>query len=362
MHWELSDEQNLYAQSLREWLAARADPDQLRAWLDAGNYRTFDDALTEDGWAGVGFDEAVGGQGGGLLEMALTARELGRTAAPSARWLARAVADAALAGEPKLARAALADGELTILAVRCDRIPSACSVLPLSDGQVSGQVPCILAADEADRFLVPVAVPKGGTSLAVVERDGGGVHVHPRALLDRSRSASDVVFDAAPARRIELDDDADVMLTALAARAAVLVAADALGAAERMLDMTVDYAKQRKQFGRPIGAFQAVKHAAAQMLVTVESSYSIALFAAASVQDAGPEAVLHTAAAKAQVSQHCAELADSALTVHGAIGYTWEYDLQLFYKRAKLDRILFGPPEAWNERIAAQLPLVRAAS
>ncbi|MGH9108760.1 MAG: acyl-CoA dehydrogenase family protein, partial [Acidimicrobiales bacterium] len=122
------------------------------------------------------------------------------------------------------------------------------------------------------------------------------------------------------------------------------------------------YAKQRKQFGRPIAAFQAVKHAAAQMLVTVESSYSTALFAAASVQDTGPDAGLHAAAAKAQVTRHCAELADSALTVHGAIGYTWEYDLQLFYKRAKLDRILFGSPQAWNERIAAMLPIVVAVS
>ena len=126
--------------------------------------------------------------------------------------------------------------------------------------------------------------------------------------------------------------------------------------------MTVEYAKQRKQFGRVIAAFQAVKHAAAQMLVTVESSYSIALFAAASLEDAGPDAPLHAAAAKAQVTGHCAELADSALTVHGAIGYTWEYDLQLFYKRAKLDRILFGAPEAWNERIATLLPILPAAS
>jgi alkylation response protein AidB-like acyl-CoA dehydrogenase len=272
------------------------------------------------------------------------------------------VADAALMREPTLARAALEDGELTVAAVRCDRIPSAGSVLPLRDGRVSGQVPCVLAADEADRFLVPVATPRTGTGLAVVERDAGSVQVHPRSVLDRSRSAGDVLFDAAPARPIELDDDADGVLTALAARAAVLVAADALGAAERMLDMTVEYAKQRKQFGRPIAAFQAVKHAAAQMLVTVESSYSIALFAAASVQDAGPEAGLHAAAAKAQVTAHCADLADSALTVHGAIGYTWEYDLQLFYKRAKLDRVLFGPPEAWNERIAAMLPIVVAAS
>jgi alkylation response protein AidB-like acyl-CoA dehydrogenase len=141
-------------------------------------------------------------------------------------------------------------------------------------------------------------------------------------------------------------------------RAAVLVAADALGACERMLQLTVDYSKQRQQFGQPIGSFQAVKHAAAQMLVTVESSMSIVFYAAQSVEESLVECATHAAVAKAQVSGHAADLADSALTLHGAIGYTWEHDLQLFYKRAKLDRVLFGTPAAWNERIAEALPLV----
>ena len=92
MHWELSDEENLYAESLHDWLGARADSEQVWAWLDADDHRTFDDTLAEDGWAGVGIDESRGGQGGGLLELALTARELGRAAAPSGRWLARAAA------------------------------------------------------------------------------------------------------------------------------------------------------------------------------------------------------------------------------------------------------------------------------
>jgi alkylation response protein AidB-like acyl-CoA dehydrogenase len=362
MHWELSDEQNLYADSLREWLAARATPDQVRTWLDAGDHRVFDDAFAEDGWAGVGFDEALGGQGGGMLELALTARELGRAAAPSSRWLAQAVAAPALTGEPALAQAALEGGELIAAAVRSDRIPAARAEVRWSDGSVSGQVPCVLAADEAHRFLVPVSTPEGATRLALVDHDADGVGVRPRAVLDRSRAVGDVLFDAAPARPLEFDGDAGVALAGLANRAAVLVAADALGAAERMLEMSVEYAKQRKQFGRPIAAFQAVKHAAAQMLVTVEAGYSIALFAAASLEDAEADAGLHAAAAKAQVTGHCSELADSALTVHGAIGYTWEYDLQLYYKRAKLDRILFGSPEAWNDRIAAMLPILPAAS
>jgi alkylation response protein AidB-like acyl-CoA dehydrogenase len=358
MHWELSDEENLYAESLRDWLGARAGSEQVRSWLDTDDHRTFDDTLIEDGWAGVGIDESRGGQGGGLLELALTARELGRTAAPSGRWLARAVADAVLPDD--LTRSALEDGELTAAAVRCDRIPPTGPAVHLCDGVVSGEVPCVLAAEDAVRFVVPVDAADG-PRLVLVDRNSAGVHVRPRPLLDRSRHAADVVFDNTLAQDLGVDG-AQAAWRQLADRAAALVAADALGAAERMLDMTVEYTKQRKQFGKPIAAFQAVKHAAAQMLVTVESSYSITLLAAASLQEAGPDAALHAAAAKAQVTGHCAELADSALTVHGAIGYTWEYDLQLFYKRAKLDRALFGNPEAWNERIATMLPLIPAVS
>ncbi len=362
MHWELSDEQNLYAESFREWVAARAAPEQVRGWLATGDHRSFDNALIEDGWAGVGFDESIGGQGGALLELALTARELGNAAVPSGCWLARAVADAALAGEPDLARAMHEGGELTAVTVRCDRIPAATG-LAWRDGRVSGAVPNVLGAEFAHRFLVPVALPDGGAGLAVVERDGNSteIGVQPRDLLDRSRNAADVTFDSAPGRLAECSDFA-ATLTAVAHRGAVLVAADALGAGERMLAMSVDYAKQRTQFGRPIASFQAVKHAAAQMLVTVEAGYSVALFAAASLQDGAADANLHVAAAKAQVTAGVATLADSALTVHGAIGYTWEYDLQLFYKRAKLDRVLFGAPSAWNERIAAALPLLPVAS
>jgi alkylation response protein AidB-like acyl-CoA dehydrogenase len=361
MHWELSEEQSLYADSLREWLTARATPDTVRAWLDGGDDGTFDDALLEEGWSGVGFDEQAGGQGGGLLEQALTSRELGRLAVPSASWLARAVADAALLGEPALRRSMIEKGQLAALAVRCDRIPAIPAGLQWNDGHLSGEVPNVLAAARAHRFLVPVPSADGGTEFAIVERDCGHVRVRPRNLLDLSRSAADVTFDAAPVRLIECDQPSGT-LASIGHNAAVLVAADALGAAERMLEMTVDYAKQRKQFGRPIASFQAVKHAAAQMLVTVEAAYSLALFAAASLQDGAAEAGTHAAAAKAQVTASCTALADSALTVHGAIGYTWEYDLQLLYKRANLDRVLFGAPSAWNERIAAALPLFPIAS
>jgi alkylation response protein AidB-like acyl-CoA dehydrogenase len=202
-----------------------------------------------------------------------------------------------------------------------------------------------------------VPIPDGdATSLWLVDVTAADVGVHPLSLLDRSRDVADITLDNVAARR--LDIDAKATLDEIATRAAVLVAADALGAYERMLQLAVDYSKQRHQFGQPIGSFQAVKHAAAQMLVTVESSMSIVCYAAQSAEEGLPERATHAAVAKAQVTGAAVDLADSALTLHGAIGYTWEHDLHLFYKRAMLDRVLFGTPTAWNERIANALPLI----
>jgi alkylation response protein AidB-like acyl-CoA dehydrogenase len=357
MRWELSEEQELFTTSLREWLGERAGSATVRGWLGAGDLGSFEGLFVGEGWAGVGFDEELGGQGGGLLELALTGRELGRAAAPSAGWLQSAIVVPALVDEPAVMRATLESGEITALAVRADRIPAAPSV-ESSAGRLRGRIPCVLGAARSRRLLVPV--PEGeATSLWLVESTDAGVGIHPRSLLDRSRDVADVVIDDTPARR--LDIDATAVVKEIATRAAVLVAADALGASERMLQLAVEYSKQRQQFGRPIGSFQAVKHAAAQMLVTVESAMSIVCYAAQSAEEGLPERATHAAVAKAQVTAGGADLADSALTLHGAIGYTWEHDLHLFYKRAKLDRVLFGTPAAWNERIADALPLLPAS-
>jgi alkylation response protein AidB-like acyl-CoA dehydrogenase len=359
MHLELSDEQELFTTSLREWLGERAASSSVRGWLDTGDPAAFERLFVAEGWAGVGFPEDLGGQGGGLLELALTARELGRAAAPSATWLQSAIVVPALADEPASVRAATEFGDVTALAARADRIPAAVTSVGSRAGRLRGHIPCVLGAVRSPHLLVPVA-DGGATALWLVESADAGVGIHPRPLLDRSRDVADVVLDDVAARR--LDVDANSVLGEIATRAAILVAADTLGASERMLQMAVDYSKQRQQFGQPIGSFQAVKHAAAQMLVTVESSMSIVCYAAQSAEEGLPERATHAAVAKAQVTRGGAEIADSALTLHGAVGYTWEHDLQLFYKRAKLDRVLFGTPTAWNERIADILPLIPATA
>ena len=356
MQWKLSEEQVAYQEAIRGWLEDAAPPSKVRGWLDGGDPSPFEERFAADGWPGVGIAEELGGQGGGTVELALTAEELARAGVPSAGWLATVLAIPCLASRTDLITSALA-GEGVALLLPAEAVPDrpAASVRLSDDGTLSGAVPRVLAADRAARFVVPVTTVDG-TVLRLVEAGASGVVVLPRTLLDRTRSVADVTLDNTPSTALEVD--ATKALAEVTDRSAVLIAADALGASNRMLDLAVEYSKQRKQFGVAIGSFQAVKHAAASIVVAVEAARSIVYFAAASVEEGDPEAALHAAAAKAQVTAEAAHTADTALTMHGAIGYTWEHDLQIFYKRAKLDAVLCGNPSAWNERIAVGLSLI----
>ncbi|MDT7707017.1 MAG: hypothetical protein QOG20_2624 [Pseudonocardiales bacterium] len=359
MRWELSEEQADFRSVLRGWLEGHCPSSSLRGWFDADDPGPFEQQFVTEGWSAVGSPEELGGQGGGLVELALAAEELGRVAAPSSAWMGSVLAVPGLTDAPDFAKALLADGVTTVPAVPSGAVPGVRPTVSENGSGLSGTVRSVLGGDRARRLLVPVRGPRG-TVLALVDVESDGVEMHPRALTDRTRTVADVVFTGAEGTPVVADVDA--VLGQMALRAAVLVSADALGVTERMLELAVEYAKQRHQFGVPIGSFQAVKHAAAQMLVQVESARSIVYLAAASVESGHPDAHLHAAAAKAQVTAGAADAADAALTIHGAIGYTWEHDLQLYYKRAKLDRVLFGAPSAWNERIAVVLDLVPAGA
>jgi alkylation response protein AidB-like acyl-CoA dehydrogenase len=353
MEWKLSDEQEAYREALRDWLTAVAPSATVRTWQADGDVETFQRRFARDGMAGAGVAEDRGGQGGGVVELALTAEELARAAAPSAAWLATALAVPALPSE--LVEAALAGGSVALLAP-AEELPTHAPTLTMDpDGRVSGVVPRVLNGDRATSLVAVVGAGEH-RALRLVQVPGEGVQVVPRQLLDRSRSVADVHLRNAEST--PLTADAAGYLTRATDLAGVLVAADSLGAMERMLDLAVDYSRQRVQFGVPIGSFQAVKHAAATILVGVEAGRSGVYFAAASVDAGDAQCGLHAAAVKAQVCAEGSRAADTALTMHGAIGYTWEHDLHLFYKRARLDEHLYGAPATWNERIADGLALM----
>ncbi|GAA1365179.1 acyl-CoA dehydrogenase family protein [Arthrobacter rhombi] len=353
MEWKFSEEQEAYAEALQDWLAGAVDSERLRGWFESGDASGFTVPFVRD-WAGVGTPEEEGGQGGGLVELALTAENLARVDAPSGDWLATVLALPALAGQPEIVEESLG-GRPTVLLVPANRIPDGDTTVAAGPGGLQGAVPMVLAGDTATRFVVPVN-GEFGIELHLVEADQPGVTRATRSLLDRSRSLADVTLAGAASERLNVD--VVTVLDAISRRAAVLVAADTVGATQTMLDLSVGYSKQRQQFGVPIGSFQAVKHAAATMMVGVEAGRSAVYYTAASVDSDQPDAALHAAATKAQVTQEGPRAADSALTMHGAIGYTWEHDLHLYYKRAKLNSGLFGSPGAWNERLADALDLV----
>lgn len=363
MRWALSADQTELAEGLHGWLAHHAPTDVVRKHLDGGTAAELEDTLLAEGWLQAGLAEEHGGAGGGLVELAVMATELGRAAAPSGRWTAAAAA-AGLLAVPAVGEAVLAavDGDLstTAVGVRSDRVPSPRTPVELRDGALHGRVPLVLGGTGC-RFVVLPVRDGDRVRLAVADAADAGCTRTPRRLLDRSRDAADLVLDGATATVVDAaDEDVPAALDAVAAHAAVLTAADSLGATERMLDLAVTYSLQRTQFGVPIGSFQAVKHAAATVLVGIEAARSITFYAAASVAQGHPERAVHAAVAKAQSTRSGVRAADATLTMHGAIGYTWEHDLQLFYKRANLDAALFGDPDAWDDRVADALALVPA--
>lgn len=357
MRWELSQDQEMYRESFRGWVEKFAPNDSVRAWLTSGDATDFESRFVSEGWFSVGLPEDVGGQGGGRLELALTAVELARQSAPSSAWIASVLAAPFLGGE--LGAKALQEGEFAALVADSAKPLDSAPRLHFADGKISGDVPGVLGGDRARHLVVPVLGP-GGVQVALVSAEADGVTVEATTLLDRSRSAARILFDGVAAEI--LDVDAPVLLADASLVSAVLVSADSLGAMERMLDLAVDYSKSREQFGVPIGSFQAVKHAAASILVSVEAARSIVFYAAESIDAGLEERGLHAATAKAQVTASGVVAADSALTIHGAVGYTWEHDLHFFYKRTKLNKGLFGSPAVWNERIAQALPLVSATA
>jgi alkylation response protein AidB-like acyl-CoA dehydrogenase len=349
-------EQALLRDMIRSSLKRDAGLDKTRRWTDQGDFREFEALARRSGWSGIGFPETIGGQGGGLIEQAILFEELGRSGAPSCALLAGTVALHLLrdceAGRPTTS-ALLKGTRRGVVCISAGRgLDEASCDLEQRGGRLSGVVPFVLDAEAADELLVTQPQSEGLAILRVAKTNDG-ITIEGQRLIDRTRRFARVTFDKAPAERLGLVTRQAAAIAC--ARAALLVAAESLGLARRMLDITVDYVKQRVQFGVPVGSFQAVKHSAAQALVEIEAAHSGVYHAAWSLEEGETDCALQGWIAKAAATETGALTADCALQLHGAIGYTWDYDLQLLYKRAKLNVELFGSPASYREKIAADL-------
>jgi alkylation response protein AidB-like acyl-CoA dehydrogenase len=319
------------------------------------------------GCAGLLIPESYGGAGAGYREAAVVAEETGRAVAPVPYLGSAVVATAALlgAGGDELL-AGLAEGRLTAaLAVEFARMPPASAPAargaggtglgtgvrvgaappgdPDGQARLSGTVAGVADALPADVLLVPAdGVPFG---LYAVDAGAPGVARAAVVSLDATRPLCDLAFDSAPARAVATGEAAaQAVASALAAGAAIL-ASEQLGVAQRCLDMTVAYLKERRQFARPIGSFQALKHRVADVWIQVTQARAAARYAAACLADGDPDTPVAIALAKAACGDAAVHAAQECVQMHGGIGFTWEHPAHLLLKRAKSGAMAFGTPD-----------------
>jgi alkylation response protein AidB-like acyl-CoA dehydrogenase len=361
VYFDLTDEQQAIRSTAREFLAARYKSERIRELAESEHGFEVSDweEMAELGWPGLALPEEWGGQGLGIVELAALFEEMGYALAPSPllsstiaglvlaergsdeqkeRWL-RPLAAGEARGTPALfdAGTPAAIGEFAMEG-RAD-----------SEGVLlDGEKVLVMDAASADFFLV--ATSDGRRH--VVERGAEGVAVTAEPTVDLTRRLYSVRFDGVRVGpEATLSGGQEDYLPVLW-RACVAIAAESTGVAQRSLEMAVEYAKDRKQFGRPIGSYQAVSHRCAQMLLETENSRS-AVFGAAWAADAEPESLpLAASMAKAYASDAGWRVPDASIQVHGGIGFTWEHDLHFFLKRGKANAATFGDAKWHRDRVA----------
>jgi alkylation response protein AidB-like acyl-CoA dehydrogenase len=215
-------------------------------------------------------------------------------------------------------------------------------------------------AQNADRIVVVARTGSdgpGGVSLLLVDARAQGVSITPLESMDLTSRLAEVRFDGAPAELLGQENEGWAAWEWVRDRALVALSAESVGGSEKVLEDSVKYAKERVQFGKPIGVHQAIKHKCADMLIEVESSKSITYYAAWTVAENGDEAPLAAAMAKAYTSDAYRHASAENIQIHGGVGFTWEYDCHYYFKRAKAIEVTYGDPSYHRERVAQLLNL-----
>jgi alkylation response protein AidB-like acyl-CoA dehydrogenase len=356
----LTEEQQALRDIARTFLADRLGPDVVRE-LMAGEVG-FDPAHWAEvagmGWQAMVVPEEHGGAGYGWTELAVLFEEAGRAIAPLP-LLSTAMGTAVLLSSGTDAQRAehlpaIAAGDRHV-AVAVD-VPGADAhpAPTLRDGRLDGRVRHVVEGAAAD--LVVVATPDAAV---LVDPAADGVEVTAMEVLDLTRPQAELTFDA-----VVVDDDAHLagspaeVVDRARTVGATLVANEQVGTAAAVHEMAVEYARTRTQFGRAIGSFQAIKHLLADDLVALEAARSVAWHAArALAADDADEIAVATPMAASLCNDVAAKIAADTIQVHGGIGFTWEHDAHLYFKRASSSRLLFGTPKAWRARLADTLGL-----
>jgi alkylation response protein AidB-like acyl-CoA dehydrogenase len=363
--YRFTDEQTQLRDAVRKFSAEHFAEDKVRQLMESSppfDPRVWARLGGELGVLGLSVPEADGGVGGTLVDQAVAIEELGARLAcgPFFGTVYLAIPALVAASSSSVRDELLGDlieGQRTAAVAVEDRAgvfdPDAVTVTAKGD-TLSGTVPQVVDGGYADVLLV-AGRGADGVALYAVDATAAGVERTPLATLDLTRSEANVAFSNAPARVVAGPDETARVLAHALQVGAALLAVEQVGAAQHLLDLSVEYAKSRLQFGRPIGSFQAVKHRLADLLVDVEHARSTAYHAIWALTDGSDDPALATSIAQAVCSAALSHVATDTIQVHGGIGFTWEHQAHLYYKRAATDAALLGSAEQHRDRVAAMV-------
>ena len=369
MIFTFTDEQNELAATLRRFLQDKSPSSEVRRLMateQGYDPQTWAQLATQLGLQGLVIPEKYGGSGAGPVELAVVCEQMGRAllCAPYFATAVLAVHALLASGDEAAAEEflpAIADGTtIATLAVPEDDGAWATEGLQTrarrdGDGyRLDGRKSFVLDGHVADLLLV-VAQADGGPSLFAVPGGADGLERRPLETLDMTRKQAVLDLDGVPGRLVGAEGSAADVVERTLRQAVVALAAEQVGGAQRCLDMSVEYAKIRMQFGRAIGSFQAIKHMCADLLLEVESARSAAYYAAWAAQEQSDELPLVSSLAKAFCSEAYFRAAADNIQIHGGIGFTWEHDAHLYYKNGLSNKVLFGPPGEQLDRLADAL-------
>ena len=373
MNFGFNDEQELLRSTARKFFENECGSDTVRRLMETPEGISPDlwTKIAEQGWLGLVFPEAYDGMGLGLVDLVVLMEEMGRAVVPGPYFSTvllggLAILEAGSEAQKKewLPKIAAGDKRVALawMEPSAQLGPAGVTLTATEKGgryTLSGTKLFVHDAHTADALVVAARTRPGagaeGVSLFLLPRVTSGLRVTLLPTMDQTRKLCEVTC-------ADVTVEADALLGAAGAgwaplgrvldRATVALCAEMCGGAQKVLDMTVEYAKIRQAFGRPIGSYQGVKHRAADMLVDVENGKSITYYAAWALDEGAAEAPLAVSMAKAYVSDAFRRVAAAGIQLHGGIGFTWEHDLHLYFKRAKGSEFTFGDATHHRERVA----------
>jgi alkylation response protein AidB-like acyl-CoA dehydrogenase len=371
VNFAFSEEQEELRKAVRRFLEDKSPESEVRRLMDTTD--GYDPAVWTQmaqqlGLQGLAIPEEYGGSGFSYVELTVVFEEMGRAllCAPFFSGVALA-ANLLLASGDEAAKAELLPGiaagtriATVALAEASGAWDEAGVTVPATraaDGwTIDGEKSFVIDGHLADLVLV-AARTDAGVSVFAVEQGADGFTSTPLATMDQTRKQAKLSFARTPARLVGTEGEGWAAISKMLDLAVVALAAEQVGGAQRVLDMAVDYAKVRVQFGRPIGSFQAIKHKCADMLLEVESAKSAAYYAGWAAADDSDELPVVASLAKSYCSEAYFHAAAENIQIHGGIGFTWDYPAHLYFKRAKSSELLFGDPAYHRELLAQRIGL-----